>query len=152
LKNILVILAILIFLILPVIPTNLYSVQDWSPIELELWNLEQIYMLNYKDKNLDILTNFWHKDFVGWPQWAAEPVDVNTAKRALRKPSETKIIAFKIRQQKIILRGEIAIIYYFIDVDRESQEKEQSTVTYRIIHTWIRENGKWQILGGMSAS
>ena len=151
-NNIPVILAILIFLILPVIPTNLYSVQDWSPIELELWNLEQIYMLNYKDKNLDILTNFWHKDFVGWPQSSAEPVDIGTASKALTKPSEERIIAFKIRKQKILLHGEIAIVYYYIDVERESQEKELSRSTYRIIHTWIKENDKWQILGGMSAS
>ena len=117
----------------------------------ELWNLEESYMLNYKDKNIEVLTEFWDEKFIGWPEWAEEPVDVNNAKLALSKPSENKIISFNIRPQDIVLQGNIALVYYLIDLNLENSDQEKSTATYRIIHTWLNENGMWQILGGMSA-
>ena len=117
----------------------------------ELWNLEESYMLNYKDKNIEVLTEFWDEKFIGWPEWVEEPVDVNNAKLALSKPSENKIISFNIRPQDIVLQGNIALVYYLIDLNLENSDQEKSTATYRIIHTWLNENGMWQILGGMSA-
>jgi len=117
----------------------------------ELWNLEERYMLNYTNKNIEVLTEFWEEKFIGWPEWAEKPVDVNDAKTALSKPSENKIISFKIRRQNMVLKGNIAVVYYFIDVNLENRAQEKSTATYRIIHTWLKKNGKWQLLGGMSA-
>jgi len=117
----------------------------------ELWNLEKTYMLNYKDKNIEVLTEFWDEKFIGWPEWAEKPVNINNAKLALSKPSENKIISFKIRRQNIVLKGNMAVVYYLIEVNLENRKQEKSTATYRIIHTWLNENGKWHILGGMSA-
>lgn len=122
-----------------------------SEVQKELWNLEESYMLNYKDKNIEVLTEFWDEKFIGWPEWAEEPVDVNNAKFTLSKPSENKIISFKIMPQNMVLKGNIAVVYYLIDVNLENRAQEKSFATYRIIHTWLNENGKWQILGGMSA-
>ena len=117
----------------------------------ELWNLEEIYMLNYKDKKLEVLSEIWDEQFIGWPEWAERPVDVNDAKTALSKPSENKIISFKIRPLNMVLKGNIAVVYYLIDLNLENRVQEKSTATYRIIHTWRNENGKWYILGGMSS-
>ena len=122
-----------------------------SVAQEELWNLEESYMLNYKDKNIEVLTEFWDEKFIGWPEWAEEPVDVNNAKLALSKPSENRIISFNIRPQEIVLQGNIALVYYLIDLNLENSDQEKSIATYRIIHTWLNKNGMWQILGGMSA-
>ena len=122
-----------------------------SAVQQELWNLEENYMLNYKNKNIEVLSEFWHQQFTGWPEWAEEPVNVKDAKTALRKPSENEIISFKIRPLNIVLKGNTAVVYYLIDLNLENRKQEKSTVTYRIIHSWLKKNGKWQILGGMSA-
>ena len=68
-----------------------------------------------------------------------------------RKPSENEIISFKIRPLNIVLKGNTAVVYYLIDLNLENRKQEKSTATYRIIHSWLKKNGKWQILGGMSA-
>ncbi len=122
-----------------------------SEVQKELWNLEETYMLNYKDKNIEVLTEFWDKKFIGWPEWAEAPIDVNKAKHELSKPSENKIISFKISPQNMVLEVNIAVVYYLIDLNLENRAQEKSTATFRIIHTWLNKNGKWQILGGMSA-
>lgn len=122
-----------------------------SEMQKELWNLEETYMLNYKDKNIDVLNEFWDEKFIGWPEWAEEPVDVNKAKHELSKPSENITTSFTISPQNIVLKGNIAVVYYLIDLNLENREQEQSTATFRIIHTWLNKDGKWQILGGMSA-
>jgi len=73
------------------------------------------------------------------------------AQSELSKPSDTKILSFEIRPQTVHIYGSMAIVHYFIDGETESNEKVTSTTTFRITHTWIKENDKWQILGGMSA-
>ncbi len=62
-----------------------------------------------------------------------------------------KIVSFKIRPQNMVLKDNIAVVCYLIDVNLENREQEKSVATFRIIHTWLYENGKWQLLGGMSA-
>jgi len=99
----------------------------------------------------DKLTTFWDEKFIGWPEWSEEPIDVETAKKAISKPSDNNVTSFKIRPQDMILRNNIAIIHYSVDIHSESKDEKKSTATYRITHTWLYENGMWQILSGMSA-
>ncbi len=123
-----------------------------ASIKQELWNLEERYMRNYMDRNIESLTEFWDEEFIGWPEWGEKPVDVTAAMTALNKPSENNIISFEIRPQEILLRGNTALVYYFIDVNSVNKEQEKLSASYRIIHTWYKEDGKWQIIGGMSAN
>jgi len=137
--------------LVPLVFDSPYKKSVSSEVQKELWNLEETYMLNYKDKNIEVLTEFWDEKFIGWPEWAEQPLDVNNAKSALSKPSENKIISFKIRPQNMVLKGNIAVVYYLIDLNLENRVQEKSTATFRIIHTWLNKNGKWHIIGGMSA-
>jgi len=137
--------------LVPIAFDSPYKKSASSAVREQLWNLEETYMQNYKDKNIEVLTEFWDEKFIGWPEWAEEPVDVNKAKHELSKPSENIITSFKIRPQNMALKGNIAVVYYFIDLNLENRAQEKSTATFRIIHTWLNKDGKWQILGGMSA-
>ena len=150
-RNLKVVCIIFILFGVPGFQVTLGFPQEGSPVEQEIWKLEQIYMENYKEKNLEILSQFWHKEFIGWPEWSDKPVNVAEAKAALNKPSETKIISFKIQPQKIVMHDRIAITYYSIDLKVENESKEQVTGSFRVIHTWLEKNGKWRIIGGMSA-
>jgi len=137
--------------LVPIVFDSPYKKSVSSEVQKELWNLEETYMLNYKDKNMEVLTELWDEKFIGWPEWAEAPLDVNEAKNELSKPSENIITSFKISPQNMVLKGNIAVVYYLIDLNLENREQEKSTATFRIIHTWLNKNGKWQILGGMSA-
>lgn len=145
-----VILTFILFVLINYQILQSQTTAKWSATKQQLWKLEQRYMQNYKEKNLDSLTTFWHKDFVGWPQWATKPVNISVADSILQKPSDKKVVNFKIRPQKIVTHEKIAIVYYYIDVEYKDTKNKQFKVSTRIIHTWIYENSKWSILGGMS--
>jgi uncharacterized protein YkvS len=125
--------------------------QVWSDAEQVLWNLEMAYMSSYKDKRIDELASFAHKKFIGWPNWSTKPLNISEAKTALEKSSDTHIKLFKIWPEAMVMHDKIAIVHYFIDLELENKAMEKLTASFRIIHTWIQENGIWKILGGMSA-
>jgi ketosteroid isomerase-like protein len=48
--------------------------------------------------------------------------------------------------------GNVAVVHYRLDWEIEDADGSSSTVSYRITHTWLEENGKWRILTGMSSA
>jgi ketosteroid isomerase-like protein len=60
--------------------------------------------------------------------------------------------SYSIEQLAIQVTGDVAVDYYRINAAWDNGEGGKvRTDTLRITHTWIRRNGTWQILGGMSA-
>lgn len=125
--------------------------QDFSTTKQKLWELEEKYMLSYKDRNPELLNNFWNENFIGWPEWASSPLNIDQAKTALNKEPNNVISSYKIRPQKIVLKDSLAVVFYFVDLELVNQKEEKDKATYRIIHTWIKQNNQWSIIGGMSA-
>jgi ketosteroid isomerase-like protein len=60
--------------------------------------------------------------------------------------------SYSIEQLAIQVTGDVAIDHYRIKTTWASKDGTKArTDAMRITHTWIRTNGTWQILGGMSA-
>ncbi len=62
-----------------------------------------------------------------------------------------KIISYELKPQVIMIYGKVAIVHYMAELLWANQKGEQQTTPFRITHTWLNEEGKWKILGGMSA-
>ncbi len=63
-----------------------------------------------------------------------------------------KLQSYSIEQLAIHVTGDVAIDHYRIKANWANNEgTEVRTDAFRITHTWIRTNGEWQIIGGMSA-
>jgi len=124
-------------------------------IEAQIWNLEKAYWEYVKTNDLQKYRVLWHDDFVGWPFVSAAPVQkdhitdwltTNTAKGL-------KLQSYSIEQLAVRVTGDIAIDHYRIKMNWASSNtgEVERTDAMRITHTWIRTNGTWQIIGGMSA-
>lgn len=124
---------------------------EYSEEKQILMQLEEEYMDSYKNKNVESLEKYWNDNFIGWPEWAKEPINVKEAKQAIGKRTKNIITSFKIRPQNIVLKGNVAVVFYFIDLTVKNENGENTIATYRIVHTWIKENEQWEILGGISA-
>src|SRR5438309_9874621 len=61
--------------------------------------------------------------------------------------------SYTIEQLAIQVTGDIAIDHYRIKLNWTKNDTGEvaRTDAMRITHTWIRTNGAWQIIGGMSA-
>jgi len=128
--------------------------QNAANDQAEVWNLEKAYWEYVKSNDLEKYRALWHEDFLGWPYVSSAPlrkdhitdwITTNTSKGA-------KLESYSIEQLAIQVTGGIAINYYRIKVNWATSEGvEVRKDALRIMHTWTRTHGAWQIAGGMSA-
>jgi ketosteroid isomerase-like protein len=128
--------------------------QDSAKDEAQIWNLEKAYWEYVKANDLEKYRALWHEDFVGWPLVSSAPVrkDHITDWITANTLRGLKLQSYAIEQLAVHVTGDVAINYYRIKTTWATGEgAEARTDAFRITHTWIRTNGTWQIIGGMSA-
>lgn len=123
--------------------------------EEQIWNLEKAYWDYVKTNDLEKYRALWHNDFVGWPFVSAAPVrkDHITDWITNNTSKGLKLQSYDIEQMAAHVTGDVAIDHYRIKLDwaKSDTGEVMRTDAMRITHTWIRIDGTWQILGGMSA-
>jgi len=128
--------------------------QDSVKAEAQIWSLEKAYWKYVKANDLEKYRALWHDDFLGWPYVSASPVrkDHITAWITANTSKGIKLQSYSIEQLAIQVTGDIAIDHYRIKANWANKDgAEARTDALRIMHTWIRTHGTWQIVGGMSA-
>ena len=139
------------FLVLSAVTT---FAQDSAKDEAQVWNLEKAYWEYVKANDLEKYRALWHENFVGWPFVSPSPVrkDHITDWITANTSKGVKLQSYSIEELAIRVTGDIAINHYRIkSVWAEARPSARQTQALRITHTWIRTQGTWQILGGMSA-
>ena len=128
--------------------------QDSARDEAQVWNLEKAYWEYVKANDLEKYRALWHEDFLGWPYVSSAPIgkDHITDWITANTSKGVKLQSYAIEQLAVRVTGDIAINHYRIKANWATSETAKvRTDALRITHTWIRTNGTWQILGGMSA-
>ena len=128
--------------------------QDSAKQEAQVWNLEKAYWEYLKTNDLEKYRALWQEDFLGWPFVSSAPVrkDHITDWITSNTSKGVKLQSYSIEQLAIHVTGDVAIDHYRIKANWANNEgTEVRTDAFRITHTWIRTNGEWQIIGGMSA-
>jgi ketosteroid isomerase-like protein len=128
--------------------------QDSVKDEAQIWSLERTYWEYVKANDLEKYRALWHDDFLGWPYVSASPVrkDHITDWMTANTSKGIKLQSYSIEQLAIQVTGDVAIDHYRIKANWANKDgAEARTDALRIMHTWIRTHGTWQILGGMSA-
>jgi len=125
---------------------------EWSEAEQEIWALEERYMTAFKDGDVAGLNAFLHADFLGWPSYSSDPVARAPALESVSALHESLVIrTVEIRPRAIHVSGKIALVHYLVVLETEEGDGGTAAISARITHTWVEENGRWRILGGMSA-
>jgi ketosteroid isomerase-like protein len=128
------------------------TAQQQSEDEQALWNLEEAYFAHLADREFEALEDFWHPDFIGWPSHSPEPVGLANAQGSLKDlTARLGKLSIELRPQALTLRGDVAVVHYYIDVVQEDLDGQVTEYSQRITHTWVKTDGRWRILGGMSA-
>ena len=131
---------------------HITTVERQSEDEQTLWSLENNYFEHLAKEELEALESFYHADFIGWPSHSPEPVGRSVGRQSLEELlADTEVLSIQVRPLAIVIRGDVAVTHCFVDMQQEDAEGEASWSSYRVTHTWLREDGRWKILGGMSA-
>ena len=128
----------------------------WSAqTEAQIWHLEKAYWDYVKANDLQKYSALWHPDFVGWPFVSAAPVrkDRITDWITSNTSKGLRLQSYSIEPLAVRVTGDIAIDHYRLKANWTSSNTDElaRTDVMRITHTWLRTDGTWQILGGMSA-
>ena len=125
---------------------------DWSAVEQEIWAMEERYMTAFKDGDVAGLSAFLHADFLGWPSYSSDPVARAPALASVPALHESLVIrTVDVRPCAIHVSGKIALVHYLVVLETEEGDGGTAAISARITHTWVWGDGRWQILGGMSA-
>ena len=128
------------------------TTQRQSQDEQTLWRLEKAYFAHLANREFQALEDFWHPDFIGWPSHSPEPVGRSSAQRSLEDLMATvKKLSVRLRPLAVTFHGDVTVVHYFIDLEQEDLDGQITEYSLRITHTWVRYDGQWKILGGMSA-
>jgi ketosteroid isomerase-like protein len=128
--------------------------QNSAKDEAQVWQLEKAYWEYVKANDLEKYRALWHDDFLGWPFVSSAPVrkDRITDWITTNTSEGIKLQSYSIEQLAIQITGDIAIDHYRIKMHwARDQGTETRNDAMRITHTWIRRQGTWEIIGGMSA-
>jgi hypothetical protein len=128
--------------------------EDSANYEPQVWSLEKAYWEYVKGNDLEKYRALWHEHFLGWPFVSSGPVrkDHITDWITSNTSKGVKLQSYSIEQLAIDVTGDVAINCYRIKANWATSEGvEVRKDALRITHTWIRVEGTWQIIGGMSA-
>jgi len=124
--------------------------QTWSEEEEGVWKIEEKYWEYWIKGDIEGLMTLIHKDFVGWPSSSKMPRDRKAAREFVEKfLAQTKLFAFEIKPASIKIIGNVAVVHYFL-ISKDPEGRQVGS-TYRITHTWMKQDGRWHVIGGMSA-
>lgn len=116
-----------------------------------IWELEEQYWNYWVKEDMEGYMSLLHEDFMGWASSLETPGDKKAARKFVQNFwSQIKLSAFEIKPCAIkIIDDDVALVHYFLLL--KDEEENQIGNSYRITHTWVKQGGIWQILGGMSS-
>jgi ketosteroid isomerase-like protein len=120
----------------------------------QVWSQEQAYWKYVQANNLEGYRSLWHADFLGWPSVSPEPlrkahitdwITTQTSKGETYKLDNLERLVVQVN-------GNYATTTYRVRGAWLDRTGKGDATTVRIIHTWLHgQDGKWQIISGMSA-
>lgn len=118
----------------------------------QVWAGEEAYWRYVKSHDVKDYLALWSERFMGWPIVDEHPAGKRSLEAVLRGPGASlgNVIAYKLQRESVRQHGPVVITYYRVTVTRREANGSESTITYRLSHTWLKEHGVWQIVGGMS--
>jgi len=128
--------------------------QELSDEEMEVWNMEKAYWEYVKNRDLDGYMTLWHPNFMGWPSIWKRPSNRESLSRLVSvwfASINPGSISVELIRYSVKIYGNVAIVYYLCNRSSENLQGVKESTSSRYIHTWMKQDGKWKIIGGMSA-
>ena len=148
---------LIIFLIISIpLLTDQDVIAQITPDEKLVWQLENSYYQYAKENNTAAYLSLFHEDVIGWPASNPEPKGKDQVSQWISLihavPSEEW--NYELRLHRIKSFDNVVIVHYSLReffISSESGNETKSS-TYKISHTWLFDNEKWQIIGGMGGN
>jgi ketosteroid isomerase-like protein len=119
----------------------------------EVWSGEEAYWHYLQSHDAEHFVDLWSDDFVGWPMREDHPIHkADIASGFQSANSFGHVISYELHRESVEMHGPVGITFYRATVRRRIADGSEPTTNSRLTHTWMKHDGKWQIVGGMSAA
>jgi ketosteroid isomerase-like protein len=114
-----------------------------------IWTLEQSIYAGRAAGDLSNYVNNTSPDYVSWPPTVDKPMPYTNLKATASGGPKASKEHLTMEFMDIAVHGNTAIIYY---KTHRTQRADGTLVdeNFETTHTWVREDGHWQVLGGMA--
>ena len=136
-----------------VIPLAFSPVTAQGPEE-DVWQMEESYWEIVQARDFEGYLRLWHDDFVGWQCDEPKPGGVEGIGDWVRNLRDENVeVTYELRREAVQPFGPAVVVHYAVRwAFRYPDGRVVGDETWRkIIHTWINEDGRWLIVGGMCA-
>jgi ketosteroid isomerase-like protein len=131
-------LSILTAIFVTFIGGNAFT-EEWSPAQKEVWKLEEAYWDARTKEDKEGALAFFHQNCSLWPTQQLSPIGKASIKLST-------IRSLKLKPMAINLFGNVAIVHYHFSASAAGEDWLS-----RVTRVWMKENGKWLIIGGAVA-
>lgn len=119
----------------------------------QVWAQEEAYWKIVKSNDAKAWAALWSDDFVGWPSFKEHPVDRKSGLAEFKSGQMFRgFLSYELHRESVEKHGDAVITFYRATIHRRDDNGVESTTKMRLSHTWMKRDGRWVIVGGMSAS
>jgi ketosteroid isomerase-like protein len=114
-----------------------------------IWALEQAIYAGRASGDMSAYLNNTSPDYLAWPPQAPAPLGLAALRANSAGVPATSKERLTMQFVGIAVHGDTAVIYY---TTHRTQHFDGSPAdeTFETTHTWVRDGGKWRVLGGMA--
>ncbi|MDP2478893.1 MAG: nuclear transport factor 2 family protein [Candidatus Palauibacterales bacterium] len=131
------------------------SPERLSPRQRQVWERETTYWRLWKAADVEGFMALWDPHLADWPHATSEPVDHAALLAMVQKQFEfirAGDFDYELHPLSVTVVGDVAVTFYTVHTTYRTADGTESSGDSRLTHTWLRADGTWRIVGGMSAS
>ena len=132
------------------------AAKDWNRDETAVWQLEEDYWRYVSHGDVDAYVRLWHEDFVGWPCFEWNPARKGNIGKWVRDIRDNRWkLSYQLKPLDIQEFGDDTVVVHYAAeyvYDYGDGTTSGAGLWRKFTHTWMKSDGRWQIIGGMCAA
>ena len=120
--------------------------QELSAAQKEILKMEEKYWSSWKEEGVKSIQAYHDKEAIIWASNAVFTTD-RTSARSYFDGIGDRVDSSELEINEIRIFGSVAVAQYYAMITSLGKP-----ITLRISHTWMKQNGKWVIIGAMHGS
>ena len=135
---------------------NTANTEELTAAESEVWNLEEAYYQYAKNNDAQGYLSLFNDNVIGWPTMAPRPRGKNRASQWISEfhSNPNEVWQYEIERLEIQSFDNVVVVHYRLRdyFQAAGSGEELRSHEYRISHTWLKSDGRWQIISGMGGT
>ena len=128
--------------------------QEWTKAQKEVWQVVEDSWAKTKTWDIDGLMSYIHEKYQGWNQEAPLPMTKEQVAQYYNEMKGTsKVESISLNPARIVVTENAAVVdyyFYFKATNTVGEKKEAEEVYGKNVEFYVKEKGKWLLLGDMT--